>query len=374
MLVSVDCTQMESTVYEDFFLASRDRVRRDEVYETIVDSLKDELREHEGLRELNGSRRKKQIEEAVSNDKETASVFNELLKSDPTLSALFSIGDRLVTSLGPGPSAPFVGRRFPTFFRIANEPKNGVVKHCPVSQTCRVVFETDATNDYFERAECRGEITTDPPSLIEQSHLWNGVFTARFTVPWDLEPGQQAKVTIRVVDVETESRGKPFENTFTIAAEPEVEKNPDPPPPKPHIRGNRPKPNGRTSSPRLAIPEVVDEHRPDQQFSSLRITHNDDGGYDFFLNVDNAFLLTELTRCKTEDRPLIKFWFKYGLALCALGMIQEARRQAQAENEGGEQPDDDGEDLQKVAGYCNGIARVIVPVIRALYRGPLMQQ
>jgi hypothetical protein len=374
LLVSLDCTQMERTVYEDFFMASRDRVRRDEVYETIVDSLKDELREHEGLRELNAARRKKQIEEAVSNDKETASVFNELLKSDPTLSALFSIGDRLVTTLGPGPSAPFVGRRFPTFFRIANEPKNGVVKRCPINRTCRVVFETDAMNDYFERAECRGEITTDPPSLIEQSHLWNGVFTARFMVPWDLEPGQEAKVTVRVVDVETESRGKPFESTFTIVAEPEAEKNSDPPPPNPAKPRNRPQPNGRTSSPRLAIPDVVDEHRPDQPFSSLRIKHNDDSGYDFFLNVDNAFLLTELTRCKSEDRPLIKFWFKYGLALCALGMIQEGKRQAEAEDDGGKPEDDDADDLQKVAGYCNGIARVIVPVIRALYRGPLMPQ
>jgi hypothetical protein len=66
--------------------------------------------------------------------------------------------------------------------------------------------------------------------------------------------------------------------------------------------------------------------------------------------------------------------FKYGLALCALGMLQEAKRISQAkDNADGAQNDGssaDGDDLKAVSSYCNGIARVIVPVIRALYRGP----
>jgi len=369
----VDCTQMESTVREDFFMASRDRVRRNEAYDTIVENLKDDLRDHEGLRELNAQRRKKQIERAVSDDKETANVFSELLKSDPTLSALFSTGDRLVTSTGPGPSIPFVGRRFPTYFRIAKEPKQGLVKHCPVDRTCRVAFETDAANDYFERADSRGEIASTP-SVIEHSHLWNGEFTAKFAVPWDLEPGKQSKVTVRVTDVETEARSQAFESTFTIIADPPLGPAPEPPPGVPR-RVTRPQQNGKTTSPRLAIPEVVDEHLPEKPYSSLRISHNDEGGYDFFLNVDNAFLLTELMRAKEEDRPLVKFWFKYGLALCALGMIQESKRHSEmkgeADEDGGDTTDPNGgEDLLRISSFCNGIARVIVPVIRALYRGP----
>jgi hypothetical protein len=376
LLVSVDCTQMEDAVREDFFMASRDRVRRNEAYDTLVDNLKDDLRDHEGLRELNAQRRRKQIEQAVSDDKETANIFNELLKSDPTLATLFSVGDRLVTSVGPGPSAPFLGRRFPTFFRIADEPKSGLVKHCPVNRTCRVIFETDAANDYFDRIDCRGSITTDPPSLIEHSHLWNGVFTAKFAAPWNLDPGQQAKVAVRVTDVEAESRSRPFDNAFTLIAERETEPNPNPPS-NGAPRRNRPQQTSKSTAPRLAIPDVVDERRPNEPYSSLRISHSDDGGYDFFLNVDNAFLLTELTRAKEDDRPLVKFWFKYGLALCALGMIQEGKRRAESsepkENGDSDNTDQvDGEDLQRIAVYCNGLARVIVPVIRTLYRGPLL--
>lgn len=39
LLVSVDCTAMDATVREDFFMASRDRVRRNEFYEEIVEEL-----------------------------------------------------------------------------------------------------------------------------------------------------------------------------------------------------------------------------------------------------------------------------------------------------------------------------------------------
>ena len=374
LLVSVDCTQMESTVREDFFMASRDRVRRNEVYETIVESLKDDLRDHEGLRELNAQRRKKQIERAISDDKETGNVFAELLKSDPTLSALFSMGDRLVASTGPGPSTPFVGRRFPTYFRLAKEPKHGLVKHCAVDRTCRVTFETDAANDYFVRADSRGQIASTP-SVIEQSHLWNGEFTAKFAVPWDLEPGHQTEVSVQVTDVETDRRSQPLESTFTIVADPPLGAAREAPPSSGVRRTTRPRSNGRTTAPRLEIPKVVDENLPEKPYSSLRISHNADGGYDFFLNVDNAFLLTELRRAKEEDQSLVKFWFKYGLALCALGMIQEGKRQSEAHEKAEENGEEngapgEGDDLLKIASFCNGIARVIVPVIRALYRGP----
>src|SRR5262249_19317001 len=66
LLVSIDCTGMDPRVREDFFMASRDRVRRNEVYDAVVDHLKDELRDHPGLRQLNAERRKKEIETTLT--------------------------------------------------------------------------------------------------------------------------------------------------------------------------------------------------------------------------------------------------------------------------------------------------------------------
>src|SRR6266704_2335912 len=215
LLVSVDCTAMEDTVREDFFMASRDRIRRNEVYEVIVEKLREELRDHPGLRELNAQRRKREIEKGTSDDKEAARLFDDLLKADPSLAALFSLGNRLVTRTGPGPAVPFNGKKFPTFFRLEKNPKDGVLKPCPVNRTCRLDFETDATNDYFSRSDSPGRIATEPANLIEYSHLWNGEFTARFRAPWNVKPGERISVKVTVSDVQTDARGTSYVSTFT---------------------------------------------------------------------------------------------------------------------------------------------------------------
>ncbi len=216
LLVSVDCTSINATVREDFFMASRDRVRKNEAYDLIVDELEQALREHPGLREINAARRKKDIERHISDRNETATFFNELLRSDPALSALFNLGDQLVTRTGLGTPVPFVGQKFPTYFRLAKNPREGLLKKCPINRTTRIEFETDVVNDYFSRSDSPGRITTDPPNLIEQSHLWNGAFTARFRTPWDAKPGDSMTVNITVEDVQTETRGKPFVSAFTM--------------------------------------------------------------------------------------------------------------------------------------------------------------
>ena len=61
-------------------------------------------------------------------------------------------------------------------------------------------------------------------------------------------------------------------------------------------------------------------------------------------------------------------------------MLQEEKRrregdpasgESQGANRNGEdEPTESGEDLKRIGAYSNGLARVIVPVIRALYRGP----
>ena len=83
-----------------------------------------------------------------------------------------------------------------------------------------------------------------------------------------------------------------------------------------------------------------------------------------------------LIRAKDGDRPLVKFWFGYGLLLCALGMLkaqQERAASAVASRDNGEDAEkekSEPDDLKRVSLYCEGIARVIIPIIRTLYRGP----
>jgi hypothetical protein len=369
LLVSVDCTAMQDAVREDFFLASRDRIRKNEIYDKILEALKESLKEHQGLRDLNANRRRLDIERAITDEDETAKVFNELLKTDPTLSSLLSSGDRLVTSIGPSSSTPFIGKKFPTYFRLLKNPSNGLSKRCPINRTCRVEFETDALNDYFERADSPGLVISDPTNLIEQSSLWNGRFNAYFRVPWDAQPGQQIPVTVTVSDVETEKRGEAYISKFTLIADTESETSSGS-----RTRasgGQAPKKNGKSTAPRFALPKIHDKRKPEEPFTAIEIKHDDNEGFEFFINLENSFLLTELTRAKDSDKGLILYWFKYGLALSALGMLQEEKRLRSSSSRAEEGPDNEDDlDIVKIGKICNGIARVIVPIVRALYKGP----
>jgi hypothetical protein len=370
LLVLVDCIGMDERVREDFFMASRDRVRRNEVYNTIRDNLIEELRAHPGLQALNQLRRKRELEKHLA-EETPVDAFQKLLQTDPTLSNLFRMGDHLVGSTGPGEPPPYIGRRFPTFFRLA-KGREGWVKGCPVNRTCRVEFETDAENDYFSRATEHGEVFVDPPNLLEHNRLWNGRFETRFRVPWDARPGDTVPVTVTVTDI---SRVNPFVMRFTLLAEPEASDEPHSGPrTKPQVKN----PNGGQTRTALAMPNIVEISKEewDQQappftkFDALQVKHDGQGGFDFLLNIDNTFLLTELSRAKETDRPLVKYWFKYGLVLAALGMLKHAERkdkQIQADGKDDGEDDDNEVDVQAVSLSCSGLAQVIVPIIRSLH-------
>lgn len=374
LLVSIDCTGMDPTVREDFFMASRDRVRKNEVYEEVVEHLKDALRDHAGLRQLNAARRKKEIEDTLSDEDETKSIFGELLKADPTLASLFGTGDRLVTKVGPGADQPFVGKKFPSFFRLTKNPQGGLVKHCPVNLTCRVEFETDAVNDYFERGDCPGTVMIDPPNLIEHSSLWNGRFTVQLRTPWDAKPGDRVSVKFTVSDIERQARSAPLVSEFTIVADPEEDRRPRPGGGTRNANGSKDRGNHQTAA-ALAIPEPKWKTFDDPNIS-LQIRHDDQGVPEYFANQNNQYLIAELLRAKDDDKPLVKFWFKYGLLLCALGMLKTQQERAEAAAQRDDEKDEtngDGagtDNLKLVSAHCDGIARVIIPIIRTLYRGP----
>jgi len=72
---------------------------------------------------------------------------------------------------------------------------------------------------------------------------------------------------------------------------------------------------------------------------------------------------------------VIRYWFKYGLALVAMGMIQEYRRAKESDNNGEgkngtNREESKGNYLEEIGKASAGIARVIVPVIRRLSQGP----
>jgi hypothetical protein len=382
LLVSVDCTQMDQAVREDFLMASRDRVRRNEAYDAIYTSLRDELKEHAGLRMHNAQRKKKRLDETLSKEENAADYLQELLKSDPTLASILGIGGNVVSTTGPNTEpVPFNGKQFPTFFRIVKEPKGGLIKGCPLNRTVRIEFETDANNDYFDRPDCAGSITFNPPNLCVSSHLWDGKFTTKFQMPYDANVGDIVDMAVTVTDIDRDNKGEPFVSSLKIKGLPEADDVPVPPPGK-VPSGKKPNGNGKVSSSVLATPDIRevrreqwdDPHFKFDEYSAVKIDHAEEGqGYIFFVNMDNRFLINELHKTKDEESNLARHWFKYGVVLSALGILKELER---LQEQGSSKEDEDTEalDLGRVARFASGLARVVVPMIRALYKGPAMLQ
>ena len=292
-------------------------------------------------------------------------MFSELLKADPTLASLFGDGNRLVTKAAQGKAQPFSGRQFPTFFRLTKAPRGGLLKHCPVNLTSRVEFETDAVNDYFKRGNSAGTIIIDPPNLIEHSSLWNGNFTVLVRPPWYTKPGDAVKVKVAVTDIERQTKGAPFISEFTLIADPEQDRKSKPGQPGRRQRGSVNK-HGNLTRAGLDIPDLRWKAYDDTTVS-LMIGHDDQGRHEYFANLNNKFLVAELIQAKDENRELVKYWFGYGLLICALGMLKASER---AEANSDDDTEASGEDLARIITHCNGIARVIVPIIRTLPRSP----
>jgi len=370
LFVSIDCTNMNGEVREDFFMASRDRVRRNEVYDELLAALQSDLKAHPGLRALNTARRAREIEKGIDKSEDVITTLQQLIKLDPSLASLFDVGDRLVTTVGPTEVETFKGQRFPTYFRIAKQP-TGLVKRCPANHTCRVEFETDAANDYFTRSESPGKIQIVPAEACEYQQLWNGIFSTRWRPLDGAKPGDRISVTVAVTDPDRESRGKlPFWCEFEVVVDnPEDRVAPSGTAKKPKA------PDGRgQQAPRLAMP-TINELRKDEweardwpEMGAFRVMSDGEGGYDFFVNVDNTYLLNELIRLPSEaDKNLARYWFKWGLYFCAMGMMQHLKRVYSSQN-GSEAAEEATIDLELVNQSVDGVASVIVPVIRTLNR------
>jgi len=282
---------------------------------------------------------------------------------------LFGKGGKLKLPLGPIPEpTKYEGMKYPTFFRIAHEPKGGLVKTCPKNLTCRVEFETDASNDYFSRTKERGHFTVKGVvAPLSSVHLWNGKASVRFAPPVGANPGDHYSIQIEVSDL---SRVDPFRSQFVMGVEPDA-------PPSPH--GGPPNPPG---SKLTGIPNIEEvrrhewvKHKFDEN-TALQIKRAADDQLDFFVNMDNIYLRNEIARRKNTEKSLIEYYFKYGLSLLALGMLH-AKHESGNVLEGSDEeipelasdwPSQEVRD--EVASACRGAAVTLIPLIIQLGKLP----
>ena len=116
------------------------------------------------------------------------------------------------------------------------------------------------------------------------------------------------------------------------------------------------------------IREVYQEKWASEDFnelSALKITPSgeDDDTLDIAINMDNIYLKNDIAKRKNIDAKLLNYWFKWGLVLLALGMINAEKRRNQGEevNEVAQAEEDDL--YEQINRASEGIAVTLIPVI-----------
>jgi hypothetical protein len=404
LLVLLDCSSFGGRAIEDLFINSRDRLRKGELHDSIIDSLEKLLKENEGLRRLKEERRREEIESRLEDSKPLEEVLEALLKNSPVLSELFLLGKRITspfkTADVQNADGPFEGKKFPSYFRFKGKEYGHILKRqSPINRNCRIAFETDAENDYFGRSVDKGSFSLFLLSNEGQQavqgyflNLQNGIATLNIELPLNCHIGDNFVFNALISDI---NRLEPFINHFEITVLPEATtgggKSSPGKPPSDKKGDDRKSPSG------IQLPRITEvyEHSDNgkktwadlephfDKYSALRIRYvggSDDPNdgdkangpeiYDFFINVDNAYARMELKSGKIEPE-VARARFVYGMVLIGLGLLQQQAQDRKRSNQFAGRDKQSDEDINdnienKVEEFSRAIAPILLPMIDGL--------
>jgi hypothetical protein len=255
---------------------------------------------------------------------------------------------------------------------------------------CRVAFETDVVNDYFSRRETPGvfELTysnggADAPASDYVVNLQNGIATLSVVLPTGAKDGGEILFTSKVTD---ETLVEPFVNIFNVKVlapvEPRGGKGERRKPPDDQEGTDRELPIG------IQLPKIKRVYENEwnrygfDKYSALKVRHagdveegngdkpveNTKAVYDFFVNMDNIYLKTEL-KVRSKDNEIVKARFIYGLVLVGLALLHDDA-QAKGTPVSTDEEERDAEESKnvedKVFELSKALAPVLLPMIESL--------
>lgn len=393
ILVSVDCSNLSGRAREDLFMNSRDRLRNGDLRDEIEHELEIMIRDHQGLRELRERRRREEIESKIGESKPLEEALESILKSSPSLSFLFLEGTRLPnpfkTKEVSSEDKKYEGKPHPSYFRFYKQPYGSKLERtAAINMRCRITFETDVVNDYFDRLKNRGIFKlnivngSEPKEVNQYSlNLQNGIATLNIRLPETSSIGEILEYESTVSD---DTLLEPFVNRFVVNIGPsqKIEQGGDSRR-EPPINDNGHK---REIESRIAMPDINEVYEQDwerrkhefNKYSALEIIQeeaavNETGDYkpplySFWINMDNIFLKTEIKSSKA-DPEILKARYIYGLVLIGLALIQEDVKRERSTIKDDSKSNDDEDKItieDQVFITSAAIAPVLLPLIESL--------
>lgn len=411
LIVLIDCSNISVKAREDLFMASRDRLSNGELRKQIEEELEEIIGKHQGLRGLRERRRAEEIANRLEESKPLEQILDNIIKNSPALSRLFQFGQRLSkphraevdekTGGGIGKEgghANFEPKPHPTYFRFHKKRYGEILeRNAEIDRRCRIKFDTDAQNDYFERTHLRGkyelEVIDGPLEGIVLDHnmsVYDGIANWSIKLPEErINAGEKLTVQCTVSD---ETLVEPFVNIAHITI---LQHEDHAPPPKKYSRdtntsggkkgenGTGPDGAGGTNrtlgselSGGIAMPQVIEVQRDDCKWKEHKFDDTtackvlDDGdygqsSYTFYVSVDNLSLHAEMKDSK-EDVALLKKKFVWGNVLIGLALIHEHRKHFNKVGESQESEQNGGGVFEKIESTTRALAPFLIPMIQHL--------
>ncbi len=403
LLVLMDCSGLSVTQREDLFMSSRDRLSKKPIRFQLEDEIEQLLRNHPELRRLQQQRREQDVESQLSEEKPLEEVLDRIFKASPTLKALFLRGHRLTRPFAGGAGATngdgngdkngdrdFRGRRHPTYFRIPDVPEGELFKrNFEEGRRCRVKFETDVENGYFDRPTDRGRFELEvigasrevsPPSF--SLALEDGSAHLNMALA-EAEVGDELLLQATVHDPAVP---KPFITRIKLTAR---ERHPDRSGPSGPRQAKHGGSGDDSSFSGIKLPLVIAVHENDRHWIKHKFMPNTachvisdpvevDGNtrleHTFYINIDNTSLRTEM-KYSRQDARLLEAKFKYGNVLLGLAILHDADRTGELRanceaildrSSAGKNEDRASSAQDTIRNVSSAVAPVLLPIIDQL--------
>lgn len=385
LLVIVDCSALSYRAQEILFVNDRVHIRKTPgFWDKIEEELIQYLGKHAGLEQLQEERKRKLKNEKINDSKPLETILSSVFKHSSALSKIFLKGERLSNAFKSdlvkvNETDEYKGQAYPTFFKFKKLNYGETLHRDGIQNTkCRITFETDAANDYFNRKTNRGTnqvfIEDENGQLIEAKernvdyglNLFNGIGTLNINLDSQFELGSQIKFILEVNDP-MRIASPVFSNTFVLTIQPEVPKTPGGKPPRPRPPHDDPG-NDREKPSGIKFPDIQPVYEEDwhlhdfDKYSSMKVFKSKNSAdpssvdFTFFVNMDNIYLQHEL-KDDIEDKATSEAYFKYGMALLGISIIydDQQNREEKDKYEGIE---------ERIADFSRAMAPMLIPMIK----------
>lgn len=370
ILVNLDCSKISRSKNAKLFMNNRESLANTEFARLVEKEVELLIKNHPGLKALREERRRNARENAIKDNKTLEEVMRKISKSSPSILNLLGLGNRLTNPFkteDAGTQESYEGKEFPSFFKLSKSYTIGKPKECHLGSKFRIQFETDVVNDYFSRGKDPGAFTLivngiQAPNVAQ--NLWNGIATVNISLPEDAKVGETYCYTTTVTDV---SQAESFtEEFFVNVVKPFSSKKTK--------SGKRKKPTGknrdgdRAKPTGFELPEPVEVYKDDSNYKDFSFSENSalkaidagEGVYDFYINMSNKHLLSEMKTNPKIDTEIMKYRYKIGMVLLGMAMLK-------AQNKSLNTNDDSAISIEdQVENSTAAISAVLLPVIQSL--------